>query len=114
MKTKISSDIGSSAPLRPPCMRAEPVRLMRIHCALDRRWRLLHWRRHIHDPPVFDPRHAMGFSWSSSLRWCRLPLVCGQRTTEEHAMARLIEIIRTGSAFELQRYRWYEIDGACL
>jgi hypothetical protein len=34
--------------------------------------------------------------------------------TEEQTMARLIEIIRTGSAFELQRYRWYEIDGACL
>jgi len=29
-------------------------------------------------------------------------------------MARLIEIIGTGSAFESQRYRWYEIEGACL
>ena len=29
-------------------------------------------------------------------------------------MARLIEIIRTNSGFTLHRYRWYEIEGACL
>ncbi len=29
-------------------------------------------------------------------------------------MTRLIEILRTGSTFVLRRYRWYEIEGACL
>jgi hypothetical protein len=29
-------------------------------------------------------------------------------------MAQLIELIRTNTTFVLHRYRWYEIDGACL
>jgi hypothetical protein len=34
--------------------------------------------------------------------------------TEEWTMAQLIELIRTNTNFVLHRYRWYEIDGACL